>query len=386
MTVFMLPDFINRLKWISKALYSINETGYIFKVSKLENILDTANNVIDISPEWLSLPLFKNMHRQFKDTIYACTGAKEFRELEIIQELWSGYGKIIRLELQGADRKRSVVKHIILPEENYHPRGWNTNFSHQRKLKSYQVETEFYENFSEKCNANCYVPKCLAVSKYQGEVLIVLEDLKESGFDTVKTSVTFEELKLCIKWLANFHACFMGEEPTNIWECGTYWHLETRPDELEALDDLPLKNTASKIDQKLKDSPYQTFVHGDAKLANFCFSSQGKSVAAVDFQYVGGGCGMKDVAYFIGSCLYEDECELYEGEILDYYFKELKEALRFLSSSFNFTKLEDNWRSLYPLAWTDFHRFVKGWSPGHWKIHSYSERLAQEVIQMLNNI
>jgi thiamine kinase-like enzyme len=327
----------------------------------------------------------KFMRRQFKDTIYACTGAKEFRELEIIQELWSGYGKIVRLGLQGADRKRIVVKHIILPQETRHPRGWNTNLSHQRKVKSYQVETEFYKNFSKKCNVACYVPNCLAVNRYQEEVLIVLEDLNETGFGMRKTVVSLDEIKLCIKWLANFHACFLGEEPTRLWQSGTYWHLETRPDELEALDDLPLKNAAIKIDQKLKESPYQTFVHGDAKLANFCFSNQGNSVAAVDFQYVGGGCGMKDVAYFIGSCLYEDDCELYEGEILDYYFKELKKALKFLSTNTDFAKLEDNWRSLYPVAWTDFHRFMKGWSPGHWKIHSYSERLANEVIQMLSN-
>ena len=40
----------------------------------------------------------------------------------------------------------------------------------------------------------------------------------------------------------------------------------------------------------------------------------------------------------------------------------------------------EEWRPLYDLAWTDFHRFVKGWSPGHWKIHNYSERKAREVV------
>jgi hypothetical protein len=37
----------------------------------------------------------------------------------------------------------------------------------------------------------------------------------------------------------------------------------------------------------------------------------------------------------------------------------------------------------HPLAWTDFHRFMKGWSPGHWKIHGYSERLARQVLAQL---
>ncbi|MCG8697174.1 MAG: DUF1679 domain-containing protein, partial [Bacteroidales bacterium] len=137
------------------------------------------------------------------------------------------------------------------------------------------------------------------------------------------------------------------------------------------------------IDKELKSSRFQTFVHGDAKLANFCFTKEGNAVAAVDFQYVGGGCGMKDVAYFIGSCLYEEDCERLENELLNTYFKELEKALNNQGKQVDIDSLEKDWRALYPVAWTDFHRFIKGWSPGHWKINSYSERLAQEVVAKL---
>ena len=51
----------------------------------------------------------------------------------------------------------------------------------------------------------------------------------------------------------------------------------------------------------------------------------------------------------------------------------------------NPNKVETNWRALYPVAWTDFHRFIKGWSPDHWKINGYSEKIAQEVIAQLNS-
>jgi len=125
-------------------------------------------------------------------------------------------------------------------------------------------------------------------------------------------------------------------------------------------------------------------VHGDAKLANFCFSSDGKQVAAVDFQYVGGGCGMKDVAYFISSCLDERECERLEGPLLAHYFAALKEALTEYQPEINSAEVEAVWRDLYPVAWCDFYRFLKGWSPGHWKIHRYSERLAREVVASLS--
>jgi hypothetical protein len=124
-------------------------------------------------------------------------------------------------------------------------------------------------------------------------------------------------------------------------------------------------------------------VHGDAKLANFCFSEDGTKVAAVDFQYVGGGCGMKDLAYFVGSCLYEEDCERLETKILDEYFRELKSAVSKQNLEIDWKDLEENWRSLYPVAWADFHRFLKGWSPDHWKINSYSEKITRKVIQNL---
>ncbi len=323
------------------------------------------------------------MNEYFQSIIVKATGAKEVLKVEEIQSLWSGYGKILRYHLKGSEFGSVVVKHVRLPDQNKHPRGWNTDLSHQRKLKSYQVETAWYSNWSKFCDDSCRIPNCLVLDKHGDEVLMVLEDLDANGFQERKTEVGWTEIKACLKWLANFHATFINEEPKNLWKIGTYWHLDTRPDELMELKDIELKKAAKRIDDKLNESPFQTFVHGDAKLANFCFSADGSEVSAVDFQYVGGGCGMKDVAYFIGSCLYEEDCERLEDQLLNFYFKELRNAVLKKGKAVDINALEQNWRELYAYAWTDFHRFLKGWSPGHWKINSYSERLAKEVLAEL---
>ena len=323
------------------------------------------------------------MSLNFQEVVRKATGAEAIFHIEDIQSLWSGYGKIMRYGLEGSDRATVVIKHVRLPDKAHHPRGWDTDTSHQRKIKSYQVEIAWYHDWAQRCDDSCRVPHCLASESDEDEFLMVLEDLDASGFPIRKDSASLAAIQACLRWLANFHAIFMGKEPTGFWPVGTYWHLETRPDELAALDDAELKASAEKIDQRLSSARHQTFVHGDAKLANFCFSEQGDQVAAVDFQYVGGGCGMKDVAYFIGSCLYEEDCERYETELLDVYFAELSEALLLRNSEIDFGDLEQEWRALYPVAWTDFHRFVKGWSPGHWKIHGYSERLARAVVKQL---
>jgi len=322
------------------------------------------------------------MHKiesHFEDSILRSTGASSLHVGESIQELWSGYGKILRIELAGTSADTVIVKHVRTPNAANHPRGWNSNLSHQRKVKSYKVETAFYQDYSQHCGDGCRIPRFIAFDQHDGESLIVLEDLDAAGYPERLQSVTPKQIEICLQWLANFHATFLGHRPDRLWETGTYWHLETRPDELEVLDDLELKAAASQIDQQLKGARFQTLVHGDAKLANFCFSSDGQEVAAVDFQYVGGGCGMKDVAYFIGSCVPEHDCGIREKELLDIYFS----ALRVAIDDQDPEPVISEWRDLYHLAWTDFHRFLKGWSPGHWKINSYSERVAKQVLEKL---
>ncbi len=315
------------------------------------------------------------MNQHFRTIILEKTGASSLFEKEVIQELWSGYGKIMRIGLKNASVDNVVLKHVQMPRNKNHPRGWNTDIGHQRKVKSYKVETTWYDTYSK--NSIARLPQCLALETKNDEIMLLMEDLDEAGYSLRKNVVTWKEIDQCLAWLAKFHASYLGKIPEGLWEVGTYWHLETRPQELEVLDDQRLKEAAPIIDKKLNSCVYKTFVHGDAKLANFCFANSGQ-VAGVDYQYVGGGCGMKDVAYFIGSCLNESECERLEGQILDTYFKHLQGELKVKNEA-----LETEWRSLYRIAWADFHRFLKGWSPGHWKINTYSERITSEVIKNL---
>jgi len=323
------------------------------------------------------------MNKGFEKVILRSTNSRELYEIDEVQELWSGYGKILRYGVVGSSLKSVVVKNVCLPKNAGQSRGGD--ISYQRKLKSYKVEIAFYEKWSAKCNDACRIPRWYAFEWQNNEFLMVFEDLDESGFKKRRRSVAWNDMQLCLRWLANFHAVFMGEKPEGLWTQGTYWHLETRPDELKALKDPRLKGAAKVVDRKLNSCQYKTFVHGDAKLENFCFSNDGNSVAALDFQYVGGGCGMKDVAYFVDSCLYDDECESWESDILDFYFKELKNALHLNQKDINFDELENEWRELYHVAWTDFYRFLKGWAPGRYE-SKYSERIAGKVIENLRGV
>lgn len=319
------------------------------------------------------------MNKEYQELILKACGATSMRVGAKIQTLWSGYGEIVRVHLEGCCQRPSVVvKHVKFPAETEHPGGWNTDLSHTRKVRSYQVETHWYQNYS--TNQGCRIPACLASCSRGNEMVIVLEDLDVVGYDQRRTSVGDKETRACLSWLAHFHALFLGVEPDGLWPIGTYWHLETRPDELEAMDDAELRAAANHIDRALTDCRFKTIVHGDAKLANFCFSKSGKDVAAVDFQYVGGGCGMKDVVYFLGSCMEERECEKRVPGLLDYYFTELEQSV---DKGVDLVALEKEWREMFAFAWTDFHRFLLGWMPGHWKVNRYSKKLTKEVLHKL---
>lgn len=281
-----------------------------------------------------------------------------------------GYGEIRRVQL---DDGRSCILKSVEPPALEQP----ANQSHARKLRSYEVESAFYARYAQRCDSQCRVPAVLHLERTQRGWRFLLEDLDASGFPGRRGTPTEDEFDACLQWLAGFHARFLGATPDGLWPTGTYWHLATRPDELAATNDGPLRDAAHALDRVLTQCRFQTFVHGDAKVANFCFGPE--RVAAVDFQYVGGGCGMKDVAYFFSSCLSDEECERRAPQLLDRYFELLRSEVQEVDAE----ALEAEWRALYPAAWADFHRFLAGWAPGHWKIHDYTRRMTRVALERL---
>lgn len=293
----------------------------------------------------------------------------EILKEEIIQELWSGYGKLLRVRTASEDL---IIKLISSPNEINHPKGFASSFAHDRKMKSYQVEMNFYSRYHAHL-AFAHTPKYLA--HYQGEEYqyIILSDLKKIGFK-VKEILSPIEVQHCIEWLANFHYTYLNHTPHGLWDIGSYWHLDTRPDEYQKMPNGPLKEYAKLVDIKLNQCEHQTIVHGDAKLANFLFKTS--EVSALDFQYTGGGVGVKDLAYFLSSIYNEDELQRNEKKCLEIYFSKLKD----LGAS---TELIQAWQELYPYAWFDFYRFLAGWSPGHYKINAYIKLQMQKVLDAI---
>jgi len=144
------------------------------------------------------------------DNIVKTTGATDVRIDENLQELWGGYGGILRVRLNGTTHQSAILKLIQPPQQAQHPRGWNTPRSHQRKIRSYQVETHWYSHYASLCGEHCRVPSVLAASSNAACQWILMEDLT-TPFPLRASTLSKAEALVCLQWLATFHARFIGK-------------------------------------------------------------------------------------------------------------------------------------------------------------------------------
>ena len=320
------------------------------------------------------------MKERVRRRILAAAGAQRWGEVQLIQPLWNGYGTLSRVSLHGGERDAVIVKHIQPRGTDHHPRGFGGAASSARKARSYDVEFQWYKRSNQHALLGAPTARCLDAFSDNGERFLVLEDLAERGLGRVLTHAAWSDVVAGLTWLARFHAHHLGDAGEGLWSEGSYWHLATRQDELRVIDGTRLHAFAGLFDARLRCGMYPTLIHGDAKLANFLYSDDRMQVAAVDFQYVGCGAAVKDISYFVGSAMPAGQCEEREEDVLRVYFEVLTAHL---PEDMDGAALEQEWRSLYPVAWADFERFMAGWSPGHYKRSGYSDRVTGRAVDAI---
>jgi len=371
-------------------------------------------------------------------------------EEDYVAQLWAGYGGIhsfqIILDDDAKTEVQLVVKRVNPPAaDTRHP-----SVSHLRKIRSYQIEANFYTNIAPLIQPpfSCTVPTPYSIlsADDSSSFQFILSDLN-TNYKPSYGQLSKQHTLDALSWLANFHAFFHQHEiiinnvdhdddddnddnqnHARVWQSGGYWHLDTRLEELQAVESSNYNrwscfhpsnsNLASIINQRMKESHNTSFtlVHGDFKKDNIFFSSmkspgrpsrQDQTLlspcAVVDFQYCGCGYGMKDVVMLIVSSVSnrifdrsgggDDENELlsfYYQEFRKQYLNKQRPETQRPQQQQDFGQFQhqekgltfDSFRKQYELCLLDYVRFMAGW--GFWGSNvNYAESRAWSIIESL---
>ena len=336
-----------------------------------------------------------------------------------LSDLWAGYGHIYRIHIEDASRSRRftrILKSITppIPSQDDDP-----DEGHKRKVLSYRIESNFYRNFSKKLrHEDKGLDDQANVPRMYGSVLVPNGDGNSSGELQVllleDLSINFpilterrgrldhDQVVKAIGWLAKFHAAFWNVEDhrdlpiqdwcpspieawkdrwmgEGLWQQGGYSYLSTRTSELESIHPehdewgaLGL-HANSELPEALdwwlnqpEDRSRLSLIHGDVKAANMAFSQSkacNLAMAMYDFQYVGKGLGVQDLAKFLTTSIPAHYLAEKGGEeqLLRLYHDELVQSLP-QGHRYPFDELMQDWE----VALVSWVRFLAGWSGGFW--------------------
>lgn len=279
-----------------------------------------------------------------------------------IQSLWAGYGHICRVEAMpiasddeetcqnDAHSKSLILKYVSPPKTYKKKKAVDFNEGHVRKILSYQVEQFFYTGLAPQMPADIPVASCLASidasESNDNNTAMILSDLREP-FPVPgekRAALSAVQTRTALKWLADFHGFWWSRASDidrstcvlppkehfkryqdtalagngGVWLNGGYTYLATRQTEFESLLDdsdsdwnlllgsvlLPGQlSTAERVSMFLSPSTtsnqqFITLLHGDVKSENLFTNTDGTAVVFYDFQYVGLGYGVCDLAKF----------------------------------------------------------------------------------------
>ncbi|KAG6034695.1 hypothetical protein E4U41_006430 [Claviceps citrina] len=276
-----------------------------------------------------------------------------------LQSLWAGYGHVcaVRARRLGNLRDSSPAPTIAPPSDDdahlilkiVSPPSGRADEGHLRKLLSYEVEQFFYDRIAPTLDG-LPLAKCLATtSSMSGKALqaglggvqaTLMTDLR-LGYPVAgqkRASLTSHQVHSALRWLARFHRSYWSGTPLQrstlilpplaeaelrnsndkverrgIWLNGGYTYLATRRSEYKDLEEdkssewsALLCQRTSHLSMSVAESAacllnpcgraVETYLHGDVKAENMYSSERGDEVAFFDFQYVGLGLGVCDLA------------------------------------------------------------------------------------------
>ncbi|GAP92925.1 putative phosphotransferase enzyme family protein [Rosellinia necatrix] len=218
---------------------------------------------------------------------------------------------------------------------------------HLRKILSYEVEQNFYGSVAPRLGRDLPLARCIAATRGkpgsdtpEGVTAIMMTDLraKYPVAGEKRAALNETQVHAALDWLSKFHRKSWdilpmplqelllppleeaerrrqgtSSERSSVWLNGGYTYLATRRKEYASLAADSDSEWSSKLCEPLpprglsvaemvanvltpRGRDHETLIHGDVKSENLFTTSPGSEVAFYDFQYVGLGLGVCDLA------------------------------------------------------------------------------------------
>jgi aminoglycoside/choline kinase family phosphotransferase len=208
----------------------------------------------------------------------------------------------------------------------------------------YEREVSFYQHLASSIATR--TPRCYVAERDDTDnFLLLLEDLSPSAVIDQFAGVSLASARAGLSALAGLHGPTHARTELHDapWLRGV--STELRPlyeSVLPILFDQFLERYDARLDEELRTmvlalkdrlalfseyvTPFPCVTHGDFRTDNLLIDACGGAVAlaVVDWQTVGVGSPLLDVAYFLTTSLSPEDCAGHEFELLDYYLTKMR--------------------------------------------------------------
>ncbi|KAL4796643.1 Ecdysteroid kinase-domain-containing protein [Aspergillus venezuelensis] len=340
-----------------------------------------------------------------------------------------------------------ILKLISPPASSSARKNGREDEGHLRKMFSYEVEQYFYSDIVPRLGEDVAVAKCLAStrdmrgregeSELSGSMATIMVDLRPMYpvAGGKRSTLNAVQVQGALDWLAGFHSRSWEVLPKaggvlegyvlppleeskrrgengpkelqvdGLWLNGGYTYLETRRKEYASLVEdtdsewsealcAPADGSSLSIAEKValfltpSGRPFESYIHGDVKSENLFTKTASDKVAFFDFQYVGLGLGVCDLAKLftcsvpLHMLLDEDDDEyvpeeltMRDGErkLLDWYRAKLLQN-QDSGRSYDWDEFKRHWET----ALVDWLRFQASW--GFWGNTEWLEARVRSIL------
>ncbi|KAL4938797.1 hypothetical protein BDV06DRAFT_200091 [Aspergillus oleicola] len=338
-----------------------------------------------------------------------------------------------------------ILKLISPPASRSAQKNGSVDEGHLRKMLSYEVEQYFYSDIVPHLGDDVAVAKCLASTRdmrgregegeLDGLMATIMADLRPMYpvAGGKRSALNAVQVHGALGWLAGFHSCsweiisnrgLQGyvlpplDEPERrraneenelggkgLWLNGGYTYLATRRKEYASLIEdtdsewsealcTPKDGSSLSIAEKVAlfltpcGRSVESYIHGDVKSENLFTTTAGDKVAFFDFQYVGLGLGVCDLAKLF-TCsvplhmLLDEEDDEYVPEELTMRDGEKKLLERYRTpllqnEEFKHSYTGEEFRRHWETALVDWLRFQASW--GFWGNTEWLEARVRSIL------